>query len=246
MYSGQPNVPPSPATLTPISTGTKPESFLSIAIDFNYFFCLGPFRVVKHRDFHSSTRVVAQRSWPQTILCVGVTFLGFFWIISDFRTALPSDLNNPSLYFRMLLKVDVSLSKFMFFKMLWCDQQEIVDMFTFIFNRDKNILPGFMGNISRFVSRKFVAVFIGLLYMGNAMIEVITGHYTGSSLGGVRHSQWNIAWWWDSMIDAGEYNFFLDDIMPSPARNVSSMGLFEWGPIDHFVGVLSTIGFLQR
>lgn len=215
--------------------------FLKVSLDASYFLCICPFRVSINRGENGRIKAVSTTWAPQHIMCTSLTILGLFWIIGDLRTALPTNLQNPSLYFRMLLKFDVSISKFLLLKMFWFNRPDIVNIFNFVAN--SIVLPVFIES-RKFFTEKIIAILICSLYTGNALIEVITGYYTGSSLGGVRHSQWNVRWWWGAMIEAGRFNYFLDTFNPS--SNQTNFEVNKWALGDHMVGLLSTLGFFQR
>lgn len=229
--------------------------FLKYAFDTSYVLLLCPFRLALDTcEKTGKITVVARSRWFQKILCFVFTILGFVWIISDLRTSLPTNVKNPTLYFRMLLKVDVSISKFIFLAMFWFSKNEIVQLLQLIIDSNSALLPKLkqsikfydqpknLGSFDVICAEKVVAVFVCLLYTASALAEVITGHYTGSNLGGVKKSQWDISRYWRAMSSAGYHNFFIDG--GSSNQTVSEIQELSHG--DHFVAAISVAGFFQR
>lgn len=213
-------------------------NFLKIYFDFAYCLCLCPFRLDnKFSDFSSGYghEYIVKSWWPQKLACAVASFLSLLWFIRDLRLSAPKDPKNPSLHFRLLLKVLGFLMKFTTIKRFWMNQEEFRNILNYI-AIDANSLPV---QPIRILNQHFVR-FLCVLYTGMGITNWICGLGLGSYSDSVSTddhiSNWSGTWWWTSMVNASNYyNLFREPLEKNATVSY----------LDTVLAIPGAIGFLQ-
>lgn len=208
---------------------------------FNTAYCFGqcPFRfgIVTNP---SEQLFYTTKCWlPQKILCVFLFAFQFLSDLQQLRETIPghSDRKNPVKYFLFLGMALYLVQKMITIKIVWLNQQEIVDVVNFIRSGV---------NMPARVTRLLSPILVGLVIFLHVVPGVIAWLYdanacTTSSLDGTVN--WRLAGWWHAMVGCGWGMFFID----WDRNSVATENLHEqdYSNMDMIMGTLGAIGRFQ-
>lgn len=211
--------------------------FLKIYFDSVYYLCCCPFRLEK-TELNGQARFSAHSWWPQKTACLILTILGTLWSLHELRFAVPppSYVDNPAMYFRMMVIVVGLLYKLSVVKLFWMNQEDFVRIVNYYYGMGKS------GCFDKMTSSKSLGPMVSIIACAILFGMGITNGITGRgvlgtdgiaffSTGHSEHvSNWTVSWWWSLMVKSGKRVFFL---------NVGN----AWDPI---IGIISATGFFSR
>lgn len=152
-------------------------NFLKTYIDFAYFLCLCPFRLVEDQE---TNQFIAYTCWPHTILCAVIRLLGVVSDISSYSDMIPTDRNNPAMYFLMLLNFNIILAVLNILKIFWLKKQQVVDLANFMVSSKLLTYQVYNYHCRGICLSKVIALIICIATTINSVAEV----WGGARLGG--------------------------------------------------------------
>lgn len=230
---------------------TDHSRFLRAFLNAAYFFSISPFRLQLQENCNGRPEYVAKSWLLQKVLGACVSILGFGWVIRELRMCLPrsTDFHNPVKYFNVLLAIFGTLYQVETVRILWTRR----NLFLKIANCQ----------ISLIITSKTAPIFY-YLFFGKIGITVSWALYTGTAIthwltvqGFVEEIikspsvnndrnhifNWSFHWWWRSLVEAGKFNFFLQNFEDAKTNDPSRNTFSTW---ENLIGTVSAIGLLQR
>lgn len=232
-------------SLTPNNQLPRPAAnFLKIYIDFAYFLCLCPFRLVAGIDGKNVvTHFTVKSSFLQKFLCALTAFLWLFWQMRMIYDALPrKDAHRASTYFGLILKfISLSMKAITLMK-FWRDQPGILNIVNFLVKeRHCDRVGSFSAKNSIFDNAtisKIFALCVCFLYFAVGISNIAAGRGLGSTC------SWNAECWWKSMQNQAYLNFFLELGVSDTNGTTNSFSRSTY--LDNIVGVAGVLGFFPR
>lgn len=171
-------------------------NFIKIYLDFTYFACLSPFRIVSEQDEKTGRiTITMRRFWPQLVLTAISTLLVVYW---NCRAAYSnvvsySNFNHPGTYFKIAYEIIEVIEKLHLFKIFWWNKKPIQRILTEIFNNDMN----FEAKHHLQVQKWMVALSL-VPYVIMSLLDFITGN-GGYGPSALKISDWSTSKWWNSV-----------------------------------------------
>lgn len=230
-------------------------NYLKYFLNTAYFLCVCPFRLKLIKEqipfatpLHNRCRYKIVTFFPQKLLCFLLTFLHLFWFLRDIRFSLPRKQTDPSAYILMAFLIISVLYKLSLLRCFWFRQTDFLKVVNFILQSEN--LPSAIplqsgsGKSSLLEEMKLqlkpLLIIISTMGIGLGTFVVRKGIF-----GWPRHSSftvsqmhirhWSLDWWWESMVETGRNNFFLEveeKYYPSG--------------VNIFVGVINAAGFYHK
>lgn len=200
-------------------------SFPKWYLDISYFLCITPFRLKLTRgEDDNLPHFVVRRWWPQVIGCFVFYILTVLFLIFYIRSSNLGDMNDPSLYFKLIYKLVLFVSILYNMKQLCLDCEQYARVLNFLFYSKRNGLPVPEKKTS-FKIWATVAL-ISTLYVLNGVTMWLEIRIPFSSTTAQRLSNATMttsktwAEWWGQQVQMGRMMLFLSETDSSVAESV--------------------------
>lgn len=211
-----------------MSIGSKADltSYLRIYLDFAYFLCLSPFRLVLSYDKQNRQWLFHAKSWwLQKSFCIIITVLQNLWLIRMiWRSFATLHHNEPRDFIGLAQTLSNFAAKFLTLTKFWGSQQEIVNLANFIV-QPNNYLPYHRSNSSRVKILRTIYL-LCIFYL----IMAVWGFATGRTLGHL--DDWSLRWWWSAVKRESGITFYLAKTNEKNHRQENIVGAF--GAVAYF------------
>lgn len=213
------------------------SNLFKVYFDFTYYLGLSPFRLKFQRG-----QYIAYSWLPQKLISSLYPILVLFWLIRGVRLRIPTKANsNPNAFLNLSFVVFAAFARSMALKKYWLNGKDFARICTYIHEHGGLYCPK---NCSKISIKNQIFAWIAILtgiFLSVVLVQVSLGFGVHSGAGGALNSSgiWDTAW--GKMVQAGRYNFFLDDII-APV-NASQT---EFEATDHIIGILAAIGYMPR
>lgn len=214
------------------NANTLLANVLKIYLDFCYFLCFSPFRLVFDRT-RNSFRV---QSWlPQRLLCAISSFLCSFWLLRTFTSVVERGLGrNPTMYFNIASSITGLILKSCVVKKFWRNQSDFETLVNVLVQPEPPFFTGVNTKYCMFLTRNKIRLLCSL-YTVIMLITVATG------IGIYNHNDHvldlSISWWAERMVENSRRVYLFTSVRNS--TELTSVG-------NVFLLMAGSIGFFQR
>lgn len=219
-------------------------SFATIPINFMFALFCCPFRLTRFNkpqpNLHESTFFNVSTTYAQTIICIVVTVVDVLFMIKRMRAAYPStadETKNPASFLTLIGLAISDLNKCVMIKTFWRNQEEILKIVNCLVAKVNKLPP--LKNAGR-LNWRHAVIIVTLLYTSVGFINFSSTKILPQETNN-QFEQWAVSWWAGKVND-GRKIFFVDHF----ARNSANQTFPESSFVNVLVGVLTSVGILQR
>lgn len=218
----------------------EPILFLKVYLDFSYYLCLCPF----HLKFRKG-KLYLESWWFQKWYWILFALVGQFWCIREIRDAIPTDMRNPSAYFRLVNSFFNTCGKWVILYSYLTKAEDYLKLLNLFCDLEKKFQKD-ITNICAFpvslLRRKRVAYLYNAFNLTVALLAIVFGlgldfyNDEDGNLAG-ENNYWGT--WIRKLISTSRHVFFLDDSVSVVTLNYYDVKLWLLTTAGFF-------GFLHR